>query len=42
MNLNAILFVLLLAVLAALAGFGAYRLVLNSDCVEERPIIQCT
>ena len=42
MSRNTILFILLLAILSALAGFGAYRLVLNSDCVEERPIIQCT
>ena len=42
MNLNTILFVLLLAVLAAMAGFGAYRLVLNSDCVEEPSVRYCT
>ena len=42
MKLKTILFVLLLAVLAALAGFGTYRLVLDSNCVEERFVRYCT
>lgn len=41
MNSNTALIILFLATLAALSGFGAYQLVLNSDCAQERSVSYC-
>ena len=41
MNLNITSIVFFLAALSAVAGFTAYRLVLNSDCAQDRSVSYC-